>query len=342
LDFPAADATHADGVLLAARVPDHGPYFVTRDRPAPLWFYGGVLPGGNAYFWAKYGPGHVDSTLSVRVEVRGDDPWAGQRAAWRTTTAALGAWPLILQACRREFSGGSHDDLAELWLSTIPTAMNMLAAACAALPPVERIVVDADRRAAVAHECGEHVSALCAGLLDCALHAACHVGVTALIEAQGREEANEAFAEATPCTCGDGQVWGRRSSIAGGKVRDRVEMLCDACGALDVDDGRHVAMLASFDRRVVRGGELKYTLRCSAPPAEHLYVAHAGLLEPWIKTDAPSTSVSQRLVLGPGAAVESGGRLGVPSAIVPGLHRLTILSVSNGVLALARRSIEVV
>jgi hypothetical protein len=341
VDVPTDLSSRADGSVNCFDVPDPRRYVVLRDVPAGVWCHGGLTPDGRGYLWVRAHDEAASSRVtSFRLDLTDEDPWMPQRAAWHATMAALPGWIVMLEVYRRLAPDEDSARLFVDWLRMLPTAMDMLAAASASIVPIARLSVEAGSRDAIAHRCDDQAASICAGLLDCAVEAARLGGVTALIEAQGREIGGESCGPLGPCSCGSGRVWARGSSIGDGKIRERIEQVCDACGALNVGDGRGIVMVAS-DRRATRGRDLQYTLRCAAPALTRVQLAWCAWLEPWLKDGRVVNAETHVHATGAGACKEWTIGLPIDLSTPPGMHRLAVVAIANGALTLARRPIQV-
>lgn len=305
-----------------------GSYIQVLERPELLWLKGAVTEEGKAYLWARWSS--ADPIPPVQLAITQADPWQAERACWRSTIDALLGWvPVLGVLTMRTDASPAYAAIAEL----LPGLIERLARAASSLMGDERILVDRASRGAFCVVQQRQVAQLCELLVGCALEALQVHGISAVIDLEGREEASEIFGPVGGCSCGRGRQWAQRFALAS---RRRVEYQCDACGGIDVDDGRRLVRVQ--DAPEVSEGFLVCTLQVEAPETQHLELAGVAAVQPWLRDDPWHVSACVRVQVPAGTTSVLRVAVPLPDNPKPGLHRVCMLTVVNGALTLHQRS----
>lgn len=328
LTLPAS-ASRPRGCVTVFDIPAcPGSYIQVLDRPAALWLNGAITDEGRAYLWARWS---ADGPVPpVRLAIGHADPWRAERACWRATIDALLGWvPVLGVLTMRADASPVYASIAEL----VPSLIERFARAASSLMDDERILVDRASRDAFCATQQRQLVQIGALLAGCALEALQSYGISAIIDLEGREEASEVFGPVGRCNCGRGRQWGQRFALGS---RTRVEYQCDACGGIDVDDGRRLVRVHASPE--VSAGFLICTLEVEAPSDENVEVACAAAVQPWLRGDPWHVSACSRSLVPAGTATVLRAAVPLPANPRPGLNRVCMLTVVNGALTLHQRT----
>lgn len=332
LTLPAS-AKQPHGCIAMCKFPaSAGSYIHVLDRPDSLWLNGAMTEEREVYLWARWsasGP-----VPQVRLAIRYDDLWAAERACWRSTVNALLGWVPVLAVLKmRGDASPVYASIAEL----LPTLIERFARAASSLMDDAHILVDHAGRDVFCATQRHQAVQLGDLLLGCAMEALQSYGIGAVIDLEGREEVLEVFGPVGRCDCGRGRQWGQRFALGS---RIRVEYQCDACGGIDVDDGRR---LVRVHAPLETSAELLVcTLAVEAPNTEHVEVAFAAAVQPWLQGDPWHVSPRFRSQVRAGTVRVMHADVPLSENLKPGLNRVCMLTVVNGALTLHQRTFLVV
>lgn len=243
LGLPRPSDGEIDGLIAAFDVAPGETH--ARVTSGPQWLYGAIPIPGRAFLWTRRGESEA---WDARLELLKEEPRRAALGTLRACGDGFAAWLPMLEIFRQRAGGDAVlESPAAAATQVAPSAVDGLARSFVGMSAATNAFCSpgaAERRLQSLERLTDDVAAL---LRLTAEQAVRTWGLAAVLELDGRETADDSAATGSLCACGRGRLLARHFRFCGG-ARLRRELQCEACGGLDVDDGRGLLERVS-DRR---------------------------------------------------------------------------------------------
>lgn len=316
------------------------------DKTASMWCHGAYTADGIGYLWARLADSNETSSPHITLEPVSTPP-TEDCETFQCLADALLLWQTKLDSCVRQGRDTSNLERYKSCQSEIPKTLERCRRLAKRWPDREEYVMFDKRRDGMTMERVDKIDqetiSLCEGFALLLLDQVRIWRVSNFILGLRSLHCEPDLRSDVICTCGQGRMLARVYDLEPivGHPRQRIEYRCEACGAIDVNDGRAVLRLISADTRVTQNSAVVCKLHARAPQEESLYISYGAIITPWLPTDSQPATVIKSLKISRGSTCHFEVRIDVPRDHLRGRQELAVCATVNGMVWCACRSVTV-